>query len=107
MRRRTLLLGASGLTLVGAEAAYLGHWRTGSMEEYEASVAATRTALSKRPDLRDFIRMATLAPNGHNTQPWRFRIGENRVDIVPDFTRRTAVVDPDDHHLFVGLGCAA
>jgi hypothetical protein len=79
----------------------------GSMEEYEASVAATRTALLKRPALRDLIRLATLAPNGHNTQPWRFRIGEDRVDILPDFTRRTRVVDPDDHHLFVGLGCAA
>ena len=23
-----------------------------------------------------------------------------------DFSRRTPVVDPDDHHLFVSLGCA-
>jgi hypothetical protein len=107
MRRRNLLLGAGGLTLVGAEAVYFGQQSMGSMEEYEASVAATRTALSKRPELRAFIRLATLAPNGHNTQPWRFRIREDRVDILPNFTRRTPVVDPDDHHLFVGLGCAA
>ena len=26
--------------------------------------------------------------------------------IEPDLTRRTPVVDPDDHHLFVSLGCA-
>jgi len=25
---------------------------------------------------------------------------------LPDFTRRCPAVDPDDHHLFVSLGCA-
>jgi hypothetical protein len=29
------------------------------------------------------------------------------VEILPDTSRRTPVVDPDDHHLFVGLGCSA
>jgi hypothetical protein len=53
------------------------------------------------------VRAATLAANSHNTQPWRYRIGDNRIDIVPDFTRRTPIVDPDDHHLFASLGCAA
>lgn len=56
--------------------------------------------------MQDFIRYATLAANGHNTQPWRFHIGRGRIDILPDFSRRTPAVDPDDHHLFVSLGCA-
>lgn len=30
-----------------------------------------------------------------------------RYQILPDLSRRTPVVDPDDHHLFVSLGCAA
>ena len=51
--------------------------------------------------------MATLAANGHNTQPWKFRLEERNVTILPDLTRRTEVVDPDDHHLCVSLGCAA
>jgi nitroreductase len=79
----------------------------GSMEEYTASVAAARAALSEHPEMRDFIRYATLAASGHNTQPWRFRIAGERIEILPDFSRRTPVVDPDDHHLFVSLGCAA
>jgi hypothetical protein len=79
----------------------------GSMAEYNAAVAAARAALKQTPDMRDLIRYATLAASGHNTQPWRFRIGEGRIDILPDFSRRTPVVDPDDHHLFVSLGCAA
>lgn len=56
--------------------------------------------------LRDLVRQATLAASSHNTQPWKFRLAEQSIAILPDFTRRTPVVDPDDHHLFVSLGCA-
>lgn len=61
----------------------------------------------ERAQMQEMIRCATLAPSGHNTQPWRFRIGQRSVAIHPDLSRRTPVVDPDDHHLFVSLGCAA
>jgi len=54
----------------------------------------------------DLVRQATLAPSSHNTQCWRFTIAERSVSIAPDFTRRCPAVDPDDHHLFVSLGCA-
>lgn len=57
--------------------------------------------------LRALVRYATLAPSSHNTQCWRFRIHDPRIDIEPDLTRRCPVVDPDDHHLFISLGCAA
>lgn len=107
MNRRSILIGGGALSAAGAGAAYLGRRRMGSMDEYNASVAATRAALAQNPDLRDLIRYATLAANGHNTQPWRFRIGGRRIEILPDLARRTPAVDPDDHHLFASLGCAA
>jgi hypothetical protein len=53
------------------------------------------------------VRYATLAANSHNTQPWRFTIEDHRISIAPDLARRCPVVDPDDHHLFASLGCAA
>jgi len=56
---------------------------------------------------REVVRYATLAPNNHNTQPWKFRIVDGRLLLGPDLARRTPVVDPDNHHLFVSLGCAA
>jgi len=56
--------------------------------------------------MKEIIRYATLAPSGHNTQCWRFRLGNGSIAILPDLSRRTPVVDPDDHHLFVSLGCA-
>lgn len=100
-------MSGGAFALAGAGVAYIGRRQMGSMEEYEASVAATRSALSQHPEMRDFVRYATLAANGHNTQPWRFGIGEESIRILPDFARRTPVVDPDDHHLFASLGCAA
>ena len=77
------------------------------MSKYERSAAAIRTPLTAEADLRDLVRFATLAPNSHNTQPWTFRLEQNAVEIRPDFSRRCPVVDPDDHHLYVTLGCAA
>jgi len=57
--------------------------------------------------LRELVRYATLAPSSHNTQCWKFGLGDQSVSILPDYQRRCPIVDPDDHHLFVSLGCAA
>ncbi|MEZ5613811.1 MAG: Tat pathway signal protein [Rhodocyclaceae bacterium] len=57
--------------------------------------------------LRELVRYATLAPSSHNTQCWKFRLEERAITLLPDLTRRCPAVDPDDHHLFVSLGCAA
>ena len=107
MNRRQILIGAGATALVGGEVAYLLDRETGAASDYAARAAALRAPLAQTPSAHDLIRYATLAPNGHNSQPWRFRIGDRRIDILPDFARRTAVVDPDDHHLFVSLGAAA
>jgi hypothetical protein len=52
------------------------------------------------------VRLAMLAPSGHNTQPWKFAVEGASVWIMPDYSRRLPVVDPDDHALFISLGCA-
>lgn len=54
----------------------------------------------------ELVRYATLAASSHNTQCWQFKITENGISILPDLTRRCPVVDPDNHHLYVSLGCA-
>ncbi|MCW6512143.1 Acg family FMN-binding oxidoreductase [Lichenifustis flavocetrariae] len=107
MKRREILIGVGALTAVGGGGTYGTLHRMGSMTDYDAAMATTRAALSARPGMLEFIRMATLAPSGHNTQPWRFRIGKDHIEIVPDLSRITPVVDPDNHHLYVALGCAA
>jgi nitroreductase len=105
--RRTVMVGAAALAVAGAGAAYANARDVGSLEDYEAAVAITRATLSRMPEIGDLIRYASLAASGHNAQPWTFRTDGKRIDILPVLTRRTPIVDPDDHHLFVSLGCAA
>lgn len=58
-------------------------------------------------DYTNLVRYATMAASSHNTQPWKFRLEPDRITILPDLTRRCPAVDPDDHHLYASLGCAA
>jgi len=81
-------------------------------ESYEAVARRTWCHTEGRVDnrslmQRDLVRYATLAPSSHNTQCWKFRIEDHTISILPDLSRRCFSVDPDDHHLFVSLGCAA
>jgi hypothetical protein len=82
-----------------------------SIKEYDQAASDMRRSGTEYADgnldVRELIRHATLAASSHNTQPWKFRIREDRITILPDFSRRCPVVDPDDSHLFKSLGCAA
>jgi hypothetical protein len=80
----------------GYEAVAASTWRAGPLAGIEG-VALTR----------ELIRCATLAPSSHNTQCWKFSVEDKAILIRPDPTRRCPAVDPDDHHVFVTLGCAA
>lgn len=107
MKRRTLLIsGSLGALALGA-AGWIGWRRTRAAADMSVFAAGLRDQLSTPASIRDLIRYATLAANGHNTQPWLFRVDDRGIDILPDLSRRTPVVDPDDHHLFASLGCAA
>ena len=83
----------------------------GTSNSYEAAVKRIRQTISG-PSLSDLalrqelVRFSALAPSSHNTQCWKFRIEQNGISILPDLSRRTLVLDPDDHYLFVSLGCA-
>ncbi len=47
-----------------------------------------------------------LAPSSHNSQPWRFRIGTEGIDVLADRSRALPVVDPDDRELIISCGAA-
>ena len=103
--RRDLLrlstLGATGVLLSACSA-----------EGFDEAARETRRHAPAPPTepvalLRELVRYATLAASSHNTQPWRFALDADAITTQPDFSRRTPVVDPDDHHLWVSLGCAA
>lgn len=56
---------------------------------------------------REFLlRYAVLAPSGHNTQPWSFRITDDGIEVYADYRRRLPVADPDDRELLISIGAA-
>ncbi len=56
--------------------------------------------------LQFLLRYAILAPSGHNTQPWLFRIVDDTVELYADRSRALPVVDPDDRELIISCGAA-
>ncbi len=64
------------------------------------------SSLALSAEQESWIRAATLSASSHNSQPWRFEVSSNVIRVLPDLRRRCPVVDPDDHHLHVSLGCA-
>jgi nitroreductase len=74
---------------------------------YDQIARSLRAPLQPEGGLKELVRFASLAANSHNTQPWTFTLSDKQVAIAPDLARRCPAVDPDDHHVFVSLGCAA
>ncbi len=106
-RRRFLRVAIGGAAGVAALTA-AGAWYGGGRDAYQELIADIWRDATIGPELLlELVRCGTLAPNSHNTQPWRFALGTDSIRILPDTGRRTPVVDPDDHHLFASLGCAA
>lgn len=94
---------SSEANAVGYEAAVAQTWRSGKAPGQDGPSAISPPA----QDLgRELVRLAVLAPSSHNTQCWKFKLEDKAVVILPDLERRCPAVDPDDHHLFVSLGCA-
>ncbi|HEY7222474.1 MAG TPA: nitroreductase [Micromonosporaceae bacterium] len=49
---------------------------------------------------------ATLAPSFLNTQPWRWRVGAEGLDLFADLDRAVTSVDPDRRLLTISCGAA-
>ena len=52
------------------------------------------------------VKYAVKAPSCHNAQPWRFKIRNDTICLLPDFTRALPVADNDNHSLYISMGCA-
>lgn len=56
--------------------------------------------------IRFILCYAILAPSSHNTEPWKFRLRGDRVDVLLDFSRWLKVADDDQRELHISVGCA-
>jgi len=57
-------------------------------------------------EIKELVKYAIKAPSGHNTQPWKFIVLDDEIQIHPDYARALSVVDSDNHALWISLGCA-
>ena len=52
------------------------------------------------------LYFASLAPSGHNSQPWAIRVEKKGQWVIQmDPTRRLPAVDPNNRELLLSLGC--
>ena len=52
------------------------------------------------------LEHAVRAPSVHNTQPWRWRIRDDSVELYADWTRHLPWTDPDRRDLLISCGAA-
>jgi hypothetical protein len=52
------------------------------------------------------VERALRAPSVHNTQPWRWRIADDAVQLHADWTRHLVATDPDRRDLVLSCGAA-
>ncbi|MFC3891112.1 Acg family FMN-binding oxidoreductase [Lentzea rhizosphaerae] len=70
-------------------------------------MAEVTAALGLEPEqIESALTAASLAPSVHNTQPWRFRVRPDRIELHPDPARRLAATDPEDRELRLSCGAA-
>ncbi|WP_345378425.1 Acg family FMN-binding oxidoreductase [Pseudonocardia yuanmonensis] len=56
--------------------------------------------------VRAALALAARAPSVHNSQPWRWRVGDDRVDLYADLTRWLPLTDTDGRDLVLSCGAA-
>jgi hypothetical protein len=59
-----------------------------------------------RRALRHAAARARLAPSLHNSQPWRFRIEGDLLEMELDRERRLGTIDPRGRQALISCGCA-
>jgi hypothetical protein len=67
----------------------------------KTGIVSTEAAVLRRAAIR-----AIQAPSIHNTQPWKFVLSEERLEIHIDPSRRLKVLDPRGRQLVISCGCA-
>lgn len=61
--------------------------------------------MSLDPQLLDILSHASLAPSGHNAQPWTVRIPEPGILVIgTDHSRWLPAVDPNNREMLLSLG---
>jgi hypothetical protein len=69
-------------------------------------VRASPAPLTAAQVARYVVAEAVWAPSVHNTQPWRFTAGGQRISLYADAERLLRVADPDGREMMISCGAA-
>ncbi|HEY9484846.1 MAG TPA: nitroreductase, partial [Micromonosporaceae bacterium] len=47
-----------------------------------------------------------MAPSIHNSQPWRFRVAGDRIEVMLDRDRLLSAIDPTGREAWMSVGAA-
>ena len=80
--------------------------RDPALETWSSSIDAFPICGTASEKLKALVAFAVRAPSSHNSQPWRFRLVDETLELRADRTRRLPVVDPEDRELTISCGAA-
>lgn len=60
--------------------------------------------MSPRNKMVKLLEIAVLAPSTHNTQPWRFKFGEDCIEVYLDNSRQLPAADFKKRDMYISLG---
>lgn len=108
MTRRGLFKGLAGLIVLATGGVVYRAWDNGVFD------VGSGPAYQPWRDWQDdtgggplaLVRAGILASNAHNTQPWRFDVGEGTIAVFADPGRHLGAFDPYRREMALSLGCA-
>jgi nitroreductase len=101
-RRRFLQLAGGSVLLAGLP----GAWSCAGVQRSDLRALPAAPDVGVDRDVLEAVALASLAPSGHNAQPWRLEVlGPRSLGLALDPTRRLPAVDPDDRESLISLGC--
>ncbi len=102
-RRNFLKLSGEGVLLLGGMS-MLNACSGLKREDFPRSNGEKETIKGLEKDEMEILYLASLAPSGHNTQPWTVRILEPKHWVIgSDKKRWLPAVDPENRELLLGI----
>ncbi len=103
-RRNFLRFSSEGILLLGGMS-MINACSGVKRENFPRSNGERASIKGLEKDEMEILYLASLAPSGHNTQPWRVKILEPKHWVIGcDKNRWLPAVDPENRELLLGIG---